>query len=297
MNLQRHRVWVAAVGLIALALISAAAAYGVYGHAFSREQIRGQARVAAKLHRAHVRVTQQLSTARRSLAYQRNLQSSSDLLQVILNRYGGTRITDASVGTPPANAYDTDEPGVTAPVDPTNLWVYLKVTASKDAPSIDRALWEGGLVVGALRDEIARSNLGANLFGASISVVDSNGAEIYHGGAVYRRPTNEPRRDDSPGNIIAEVRSRAAKQGLTIKSIRLLGPLGHAPVIVASTNDPSGFAAHADGIVSGMFDVPRAFDGFFLQVQDASGDPFYIQDFSYRTASGDKWTRPDLTSG
>jgi hypothetical protein len=274
MNRKRHSVWVAAVGLLALALISAAAAYGVYGHAFTSEQVRGQARVAEKLHRAHVRVTQQISTAKQSPAYQRNVQSSSGLLQVILNRYGGTRVTEASVGAPPATAYDTDEPGVTAPVDPANLWAYLKVTASKDAPSIDRALWEGGLVVGALRDEIARANPGASLFGASISVVDSNGREIYHGAVVYRRPTNEPRRDDSPGNVIAEVRSHAAKQGLTIKSIRLLGPLGHAPVIVASTNDPAGFVARADGIVTGLFDIPRAFDGFFLEVQDVSGSPF-----------------------
>jgi hypothetical protein len=220
----------------------------------------------------------------------------------LLARFGDSSLVKAvSLGRPPAitlthlkGYYGGKRPPKDA------LWAYVS------APAVDAELspgsppdaivqeslaeWEAGLVAGALRDAFCSAG-GAPLVGWSIGRTAREVSD--HAQAQGQRFPN-PRAAD----FVTAVGDAVAAANARVVSVRLLRPLGIAPVVVVQTDeDRKAFVKRIPALVAaldprtpGKRAVAFAFEGFFFVAEDGSGMPFVMtQSIRRGQMEGGEW--------
>jgi hypothetical protein len=150
--------------------------------------------------------------------------------------------------------------------------------------------WEVQLLEGALRDEFCAAG-GRPLVGWSVSRV---GRGVSDPNFAFGQRFPNPK----PAAFRARVAAIGRRYGFEIVSLRLLRPLGYAPMLVVSTDrDRKTFVHDVPAIVAllnptspGAQSAAATFEGYFLEARDAKG-PFVRVDGAERGAGmGGQWS-------
>lgn len=204
-------------------------------------------------------------------------------LQQLRDRLGDQRVAAAAVRALPTTASNAGGETAVITVD----------ASGPGAPAI-RATWEGELLAGALRDIGAEKGLGAlDNFEISLRFPDGTVAPDDSGfGNVVR----SQRFEASPALIERRIGSGLADVGLSPVSISFVSVLQPAPVVIAQADDPAAVveASHDARWWTKMLGDYDNYEGFYIELRDASRDPFLISTAAHRAGSSSGWIRPDL---
>jgi len=222
-------------------------------------------------------------------------ETPAEKLKAILDRVGPGAISRASIGGPPAGFDPTDGSVPTPRAFIVGKWAYFTVRAPSYSWEIIKPGWEADLVSGALRDAMHADR--QTLYASRVSFELPDGTVINNGafGAgtgkiVPQQSFPTPPRD----SIDASIRDGAQSAGLRISTVQILSADQPAPAVVAESDDPASFLAQISDHIADLFGDPPRYEGYYLQVNDAAGKPFYVGAFSYRLGNGHEWIRPDL---
>jgi hypothetical protein len=169
------------------------------------------------------------------------------------------------------------------------LWLNATVRAPEHGPLALRAIWEAQLLAGALADQLDVAGL-SRLSNAVITLKLPNGqlVEGVNGlGNVVRAQDFGDATDDA---IEAEIRSNAAKVGITVDSIEVVRMDQPAPAVVATAHDLSGIKKDPDDVIRQVFGHESAnYEGIYLRVNDSAGNIALVQASSLRTGVHIQW--------
>ncbi len=162
-------------------------------------------------------------------------------------------------------------------------WVAVTVSGIKrDAVA---GQWQAELLAGSLSDISASSRL-PRIGGLILS---TGGARVV---GIADHPKITAMEPDTPA-----ITRNLAKIGLKPISITYLHPAsGVAPIVVAKIVDPAAFAARSENSASAVFGNLNAYEGTYLQVENAAGALIEVSAYASRAASGTGWTRPGTPS-
>jgi hypothetical protein len=212
-----------------------------------------------------------------------NATTVGGVLQQLRARLADQRVATADVRVLPTTASNAGGETAVMTVD----------AAGPGAPAI-RATWEAELVAGALRDVAAEKGLGAlDNFEISLRLPDGT---VTPDDSGFGNVVRSQRFEASPALIERRIRSGLADVGLSPVSISFVSVLQPAPVVIAQTNDPAAVveASHDARWWTKMLGNYDNYEGFYIELRDASGDPFSISTVAHRAGSSSGWIRPDL---
>jgi hypothetical protein len=224
-------------------------------------------------------------------------KTPTEILSIAKASYGGSAVDAVGVGAVPQAVYTDD---TTAPVPEkfvNGRWARLSVRAPATDGSHVEPEWEAYILAGAAR-ELMHEAAAGDLVGMDVILRLPGGKEISQDfvagdiafGQQYVSGTND--------DVIAAVRQSASEAGLKILSVRVLHPMGPAPVVIAETADPAEFVRNAGTLSARLFrrgGIP--YEGYYLEVRDAtskSADPLLIHAEALRLGLGMGGFREDL---
>jgi hypothetical protein len=187
-----------------------------------------------------------------------------------------------------------DEP----PYPPTTgFYVYFDMKVeSTEGGWFTRAVWEGHILSSAVADGFAARGF-TKVIGAMGTLVTPDGTRQRIGGSVARFGYRDQLFDELPENLSATVEVRAAALGLRDVHTSIVRGLQEAVVIEATTDTPAETLRKLDetGVLDGLLGgrVGR-FEGAYLGLVDASGEPVLGQGTAARGLTGVFWVRPGL---
>ena len=221
-------------------------------------------------------------------------QTPAALLQTILSTYQGNAIVDSKVGGPPADFQPTDGSVPTPESYKVGKWAYLTVSAPAVSQAADRAIWEAEIVSGALRDTLHDN--GAYLYAAPISIQLPDGQTVDSGHGCCGNVAFDQHFDTpAVGDIPNAIRTAAQSTPLTIKQVDVLNADQPAPAVVATTSaDPKNIVQSAETLENTLFGSPPRYEGYYLEVDDANGNPILIKSAAFRAGGGTEWVPDSL---
>lgn len=220
-------------------------------------------------------------------------KTPTQILDAVTARYGGDLIVDARIGGPPADFEPTDGSVPVPPEFTKGKWAYLTVRAPSDSELAIRAIWEADLVAGALRDGMHIN--GDILYATRTSLLLPDGSKVPDAGGCCGNVVFDQQFDTPTAEAVPHEIERAANgTGLRIDSIEVLVPDQPAPVVMATTDDPARTVSDVATITYDLFRRPPKYEGYYLEVRDASGRPALIAATDFRIGAGHQWIRPDL---
>jgi hypothetical protein len=180
------------------------------------------------------------------------------------------------------------------------LWAYIAAPAAvrtlpehpsqKELRDFMVADWEVELLEGALRDEFCAAG-GRPLVGWSVSRI---------GRRVSERTFALGQRFPNPKPAVFRLRVAAVgrRYGFEVSSLRLLRPLGYAPLLVVSTKrERTAFVHDVPTIMSLLNPIASAgknsaftFEGFFFEARDAKGPFVRVDGVNRGEAMGGEWS-------
>jgi hypothetical protein len=180
------------------------------------------------------------------------------------------------------------------------LWAYIAAPAAvrtppehptpKELRDFMVADWEVRLVEGALRDEFCAAG-GPPLVGWSVSRIGRGVSDRTF--ALGQRFPNP-----KPAAFRARVAAIGRRYGFDVVSLRLLRPLGYAPMLVVSTGrDRKAFVHDVPAIVELLNPtsatakhVASTFEGLFFEARDAKGSFVRVDSAERGIAMGGEWS-------
>lgn len=210
-------------------------------------------------------------------------QPPAAALSQVLASSGTDAIVTARVGAPPSD------------VAKTTPWFYATVKAQGTASGLDvEPLWQADLVQGAVAELAGASDdLADDIGGSTLTLALPDGSSVDEGvggmgdiarGQVFGRTP--------PGQVKAEVARAVRNAGLTPLTVRVMTPLGPAPLVIAEANDPARAAANYVATVRAVFGDPPQYEGYYLELRDTSGTAFIRGSAAFRTGAGRFWVAP-----
>ena len=184
---------------------------------------------------------------------------------------GDTRIEQIRIGEPEAAWKPFARSGV-------------EITVETHPASGLRGNWEAWIVAGAFRDRSVSEGL------PSVVVLNTadGGARLGPGGP--RKPRLVERRA-----VAAQLRSAAANAGAVPAELALLEPYGVAYAITLRVGDPAWFIKERlPSFLEATDPFRDLYDGRYLEVVDAHGDPILRAGHATRLSFGGHWARQDL---
>jgi hypothetical protein len=154
-----------------------------------------------------------------------------------------------------------------------------------------KALWEADLLEGAVVELYGASGNARNsLGGATFDLELPNGALLrgYDGG-LGDVAVGQQFNEDPDSEVAASVRAVLARFELQPVSIDILRALRPAPAIVASTAHPEAAARGFAQFIKALFGTPPSYEGYFVSIEDRSGNPVLTASASFRTGAGRCW--------
>jgi hypothetical protein len=194
------------------------------------------------------------------------------------------------------------EPVSIASDDPptSGLYVYFDMNVEKTGSGWDmQAIWEGHILSSAVADEFAARGF-TEVIGAMGTLVTPDGMRQRIGGAVARFGYRDQLFDALPANLAETVPVRAAGLGLRDVHVSTVRGLQEAVAIRATTDTPGETIrklAETYGLEILLDGTVGRFEGAFLDVVDASGEPVFEQGTAARGLTGVFWVRPGFGVG
>lgn len=222
-----------------------------------------------------------------SSASARSGDLNSALSQALKNM-NGSSILDASLGDAPAGANSRGLP-----------WLRVEVALPALREGLDiRPQWDADLLEGAVLDSAGtatqqRETLGGSTFDGRLPdgrlIADIGGGL----GDVVQGQTFDPVDDASISDRVAAV---LESYGLREAVLEIEHPLGAAPMVVATTSDPSAILGKMNGLLGDLFGQPPTFEGYYLEIRDGSGKAVLRTSAAFRTGAGRLWVDPSHES-
>lgn len=165
---------------------------------------------------------------------------------------------------------------------------------STSAPNIGWALWESGLLAGAIASEYAQLGAGS-LGGAETTILTPDGTRRMIGGGLGKVVTDQVF-DSVPSGIASRIASAAASRGISNVHATKLRVLQDTLVIHASSATPAQAARglQQGGLQALLGESPSDFEGVYLELDDATGHPMYISATAPRAGASFAWADPSL---
>jgi hypothetical protein len=93
--------------------------------------------------------------------------------------------------------------------------------------------------------------------------------------------------------IEAEIRSNAAKVGISVDSIEVVRMDQPAPAVIATAHDLNGIKKNPDDVIRRVFGhASTTYEGIYLRVNDSAGNLVLVQASSLRTGVHTQWVPP-----
>jgi hypothetical protein len=200
-----------------------------------------------------------------------------------------------------AGAHDISRAELAAPPPasgaPSGTYLHFTVDAPAADQRADRGEWEAAVLAGAVADAFVSHGF-PRIVGATVDVRLADGKVVPNvSGGMGDVVPGQSFSDASDNAIASEVRSKLPAFGLTPVSISILHADQPAPAVVAKTSNPTAAAANAEATVISLFGrQPPHYEGYYLEVEDSSGNPVYIASASFRSGIGGTWFRDSVRS-
>jgi hypothetical protein len=166
------------------------------------------------------------------------------------------------------------------PPDAIWAWVGTRVHGRREAAL---ASWEGQLVGGALRDELCAAG-GSPLVGWSVPGRSAGGIsdDAYPYGERFPNPP--------PAAFRRALRAAGAAYGFRPVEVRILRPLGLAPLVVVRTDRPrKEFYADVGAILELLNPRHATFEAAYFEARDAHGPFIRLASAERGTVEGSSW--------
>jgi hypothetical protein len=165
---------------------------------------------------------------------------------------------------------------------------------SMSTPNIGKALWESGLLAGAIASEYAQLGAGS-VGGAETTIVTPDGTRRVIGGGLGKAVADQVF-DSVPSGLASRIASAAASRGISNVHLTKLRVLQDALVIHASSAAPAQAARglQQGGLQALLGESPSNFEGVYLELDDSTGHPMYISATAPRAAASFAWADPSL---
>jgi hypothetical protein len=214
----------------------------------------------------------------------------SSAIQDTLARLGGSGVVSAGVGTPPAGA----APGKGQARIP---WLYATVRIPAFRGGLDiEPLWEADILQGAVVELSGTSpDLALDIGGSSFigQLPDGSLTQDLGGGMGDIARGQQFQSSSSTDSMISSnITGALARFGLKKTALTILHPMGAAPAVIASTDDPLRTAREAAAIVRELFGAPPQYEGYYLELRDSQGTAFIRASAAFRTGAGRLWIDP-----
>lgn len=220
-------------------------------------------------------------------------RTPAELVRSIEAGFGRLQIIAVTFGAPPAEYRDQT----------TGPWMYVQIPSVSGPRSI-LGSWEANILAAAYAAQAEGAGLTpeTGMFRFStprcLAELRSNWCDASGGpivdldeGAtrpVPFDPTSAPRSE-----VEATIRSGLRAAGLTPTAVTTYVVDHHpAPVVIARTDNPRALFANPPSDASIFGAEPNAFEGVYLEIDDAGGRPLVVQSFASRTAAGVGWIAP-----
>ncbi len=208
-------------------------------------------------------------------------------LKAAVARLDGHHIVTASIAQPPSFAEDVGD----------GAWVQatVEIPALRDGLDIE-PLWEADLAEGVVAEQSATSsNLRDAVAGSTFIAVLPDGKSLGRIGGGMGDVARGQVFDHQPDAVIrASIERQLARHGLKPLSIEILHPLDAAVAVVARADDGSDdqLAEQFTELADDLFGSPPRYEGWYLELDTANGDPIARVSASFRTGSGRTWINP-----
>jgi hypothetical protein len=157
------------------------------------------------------------------------------------------------------------------------------------------ALWQGEVFTGAARVRLAAR--GTKLVEVHETLVAPDRSRRPIGGGLGH-VVGERVFARAPAGIASTVAANAARAGLRDARTEVLHGLRDAIAIHARTDDvartAAGIRANSGILAALLGSAPTRYEGAFLEIDDADGDPVYVQGVAVGNGSSMMWARPGL---
>ncbi len=209
--------------------------------------------------------------------------SPNEAISSVLAAKGMEAVTDAEVVPAPADA-KTNVP-----------WLNVGVnTESLEGPNTVKTTWLAEIAQGAIAELMHTDEVSTNevIGGSTIQAATARGEVPLDGGTGYVATGETFSSTDSDSDIIQNVTKVLQDFQLQPMDVEVLHPLGVAISVRARIGDKTDPKWTIDELRDALTDTPRAYEGIYLEVDSADGDPLLASGVPYRTGVGGLWFAP-----
>jgi hypothetical protein len=199
-------------------------------------------------------------------------QRDLEALQSAASGVDLTGVVSLEVTQPPAEVHQED------------AWLRVELSAT-DGPGYVDQFWRAMLVAGNFN--AASNPLGVSSLSGTTIESPSDGKSI----SVMR--SQRLKADGGRAEALQRATDGAAAVGLKIRSLSVSDD-GTVIRLVAETDDPKAFLLRYRYAAQQIFGDLNRYDGTFLEVQSAAGDPVVVSAYSAGTGQGAGWADTTL---
>jgi hypothetical protein len=206
-------------------------------------------------------------------------------LSQAMARFGGSAIAAAHIGSAPAEAATRG--------DLPWLYASVRVPSLRDGLDIE-PMWEADLVEGAVADRVGTAkNIRDDFGGSTFDAVLPDGTRFPdQSGGLGDVTHGQGFSDASNASVEARVRLAIKAAGLEPISVKVLRPLGPAPVVVVGADDAATAAKNYTDLTKSLFGNPPSYEGYYLEIRGPDGTAIARGSASFRTGAGRFWVDP-----
>jgi hypothetical protein len=216
-----------------------------------------------------------------------NPKSPQAALDAVLATSGAPALRNSHIGAPPAGS------GRSGP------WLYVDVKVPGLSNGLDvEPMWEADLIQGAVAEESSVSaNLHDDFAGSTFNALLPDGTTVPdESGGMGDVARGQLFSTEGDALVEESIRSAAGTLGLHVISVNVLHADGPAPSVVAETTDPAGATQGLMSELRTLFGAPPRYDGYYLELRDATGNVFVRTSAALRTGAGRFWINPVYAS-
>lgn len=204
------------------------------------------------------------------------------VIAAIVSRAGAGHLLKAGLGAKP------NLPGAQ-----NGIYLHFVLAAESTNEESIRSEWEADVVQGAVADALAEHGQ-QPVVGSSMDLLLPNGATAPNvTGGMGDVTVGQSFSSANDHDIKTALANALSARGLTLRSISILHADQPAPAVVVTADDPAAAVAASQQTVSEVFgQAPPTYEGFYFEIDDASGAPIAIDSAAYRSGAGRSWVAP-----
>lgn len=172
----------------------------------------------------------------------------------------------------------------------------MKISLPSQDASALRAVWEGHVVVAAVREEMHAAGM-APLVGVEMIGVLPDGRNLNLGAGIGHAAEGQVFSNGSEAQIRSRIAAAAVLAGLSVKSVTVLRPRQPAPAVVVEAKDENTlnrFIKRPHDFMRAVIGHPGMYEAMYLELRDTDGRIASVRASTYRTGVSETYVRSDL---